>query len=156
LKIPHNGYHGGASLEEVIVPCAVIKSGETAPTVEMNITNIPSEVVEDSNVTFLLEVHAKGAPIEDLTVVLLLPPKKPISFKEKSLEMGGWVKWEANWQPSLTLLSDEKTPQAQKATIRARITSPEALSDIEAYCDTVILPKRGKTTRAVDELLPEL
>jgi len=155
LKIPHNGYHGGASLEEVIVPCAVITSGETVQSVEMNITGIPSEVMEDSNITFLLEVHAKGAPIEDLTVELLLPSKEPISFKEKSMEMGSRVKWETNWQPSLTLLSDEETPKAQKATIRARITSPEALSDIETYCDTVILPKKGKTTRAVDELLPE-
>ena len=155
LKIPHNGYHGGASLEEVIVPCAVITSGVTAPAVEMNITGIPAEVVEDSDVTFILEVHAKGAPIEDLTVDLLLPGKKPISFKEKEMEMGGWVKWETSWQPSLILPPDEVTPQAQKATIRARITSPEALSDIEAYCDTVILPKRGKTTRAVDGLLPE-
>ena len=155
LKIPHNGYHGGASLEEVIVPCAVITSGETAPAVEMNITGIPAEVVEDSNVTFVLEVHAKGAPIEDLTVDLLLPSKEPISFKEKSMEMGSWVKWETSWQPSLTLPSDEETPQAQKATIRARITSPEALSGVEAYCETIILPKRGKTTRAVDKLLPE-
>jgi len=166
LKIPHNGYHGGASLEEVIVPCAVIHkpkakvreaktSGETASAVEMNITGVPSEVIEDSNVTFVLEVHAKGAPIEDLTVELLLPSKKPISFKEKAMEMGSWVKWEANWQPSLILPSDEKTPQAQKAIIRARITSPEVLSGVEAYCETIILPKRGKTTRAVDELLPE-
>ncbi|MFQ5728787.1 MAG: PglZ domain-containing protein [Waddliaceae bacterium] len=156
LKIPHNGYHGGASLEEVIVPCAVITSGETASVVEMKITGIPAEVVEDSNVTFLLEVHAKAAPIEDLTVDLLLPSKEPMSFKEKAMEMGSWVKWEINWQPSLTLPSDEEaSPQPQKATIRARITSPEALSDIETYCDTVILPKRGKTTRAVDELLPE-
>ena len=154
LKISHNGYHGGASLEEVIVPCAVITSGETVPAVEMNITGIPSEVVEDSNVTFLLEVHAKGAPIENLMVNLLLPGKN-ILFKERAMEMGSWVKWEANWQPSLILPSDEETPQAQKATIRARITSPEALSDIEAYCDTIILPKKGKTTRAVDELLPE-
>ncbi|MBC8462031.1 MAG: hypothetical protein H8D67_29015 [Deltaproteobacteria bacterium] len=137
------------------MPCAVITSGETAPAVEMNITGIPAEVVEDSNVTFVLEVHAKGAPIEDLTVDLLLPSKEPISFKEKSMEMGSWVKWETSWQPSLTLPSDEETPQAQKATIRARITSPEALSGVEAYCETIILPKRGKTTRAVDKLLPE-
>jgi len=107
LNIQHNGYHGGASLEEVIVPCAVIKSGETASAVEMKIIGIPAEVVEDSNVTFLLEVHAKGAPIEDLTVELLLPSKKPISFKEKAMEIGSWVKWEANWQPSLILPSVE-------------------------------------------------
>ena len=156
LKIPHNGYHGGASLEEVIVPCAVITSGVTAPAVQVNIIGIPAEVVEDSDVTFTLEVHAKDAPIEDLTVDLLLPSRKPISFREQEVEMGSWIKWETSWQPSLTLPSDEAaSPQPQKATIRARITSPEALSHIETYCDTVILPKRGKTTRAVDELLPE-
>ncbi len=56
--------------------------------------------MEDSNVTFLLEIHAKGAPIEDLTVDLLLPSEKPISFRETEVEMGSWIKWETSWQPS--------------------------------------------------------
>jgi hypothetical protein len=154
-KLSHNGYHGGASLEEVIVPCAVLQFGRVTTRVELKIKGVPGVVREDDEIPISVEICAQNRPIENVRVKLSLPPDREEGWEISLLNAGEWRSWNVTWRPQLPSTLKGELIQERRAHITVQIEEPHELRGVTTSVETRILPRKGKTVRAVDDMLPD-
>jgi len=147
---PKVGYHGGVSLEEVVVPAAWLRVGVEQPALVVRFVEIPAQVVEDQEVLVTVEVMARQGIAAGVRVKVWLQGESPLEFAADLAAGRPFQRWQVSWYPTLP---PREPVEPQIVRLRA-ICFLDRTEIGHAEVEVTIEPRPGKYESAVAALLP--